>query len=124
MYTYFAKREKRFGMNFGLERMNDLLEHLNVSHENLPFVHIAGTNGKGSTLNYLKNIMMEQGYKVGTFTSPHIETISERIMINDEYIEEDNSYFVIFCYEGDNIGHYTLVYFAEYEMMGIVYSNY
>jgi len=88
MYTYFAKREKRFGMNFGLERMNELLEHLNVSHENLPFVHIAGTNGKGSTLNYLKNIMMEQGYKVGTFTSPHIESIKERIMINDDYIEE------------------------------------
>ena len=88
MYTYFAKREKRFGMNFGLERMNELLEHLNVSHKNLPFVHIAGTNGKGSTLNYLKNIMMEQGYKVGTFTSPHIESIKERIMINDDYIEE------------------------------------
>jgi len=90
MYTYFAKREKRFGMNFGLERMNELLEHLNVSHENLPFVHIAGTNGKGSTLNYLKNIMMEQGYRVGTFTSPHIETIQERIMINDEYISEED----------------------------------
>lgn len=89
MYTYFAKREKRFGMNFGLERMHELLEHLNVSHENLPFVHIAGTNGKGSTLNYLKNIMMEQGYRVGTFTSPHIESIKERIMINDEYIEEE-----------------------------------
>lgn len=90
MYTYFAKREKRFGMNFGLERMNELLEHLQVSHENLPFVHIAGTNGKGSTLNYLKNIMMEQGYRVGTFTSPHIETIQERIMINDEYISEED----------------------------------
>ena len=89
MYTYFAKREKRFGMNFGLERMHEMLEHLQVSHENLPFVHIAGTNGKGSTLNYLKNIMMEQGYRVGTFTSPHIEIIKERIMINDEYIEEE-----------------------------------
>lgn len=51
--------------------------------------------------------------------------IDENTIISyDEYIEEDNSYFVIFCYEGDNIGHYTLVYFAEYEMMGIVYSNY
>lgn len=89
MYTYFAKREKRFGMNFGLERMHELLAHLQVSHEELPFVHIAGTNGKGSTLNYLKNIMMAQGYRVGTFTSPHIETIKERIMINDEYIDEE-----------------------------------
>jgi len=90
MYTYFAKREKRFGMNFGLERMHDLLAELKVSHRDLPFVHIAGTNGKGSTVNYLKNIMMEQGYKVGTFTSPHIESIKERIMINDEYIAESD----------------------------------
>lgn len=95
MYTYFAKREKRFGMNFGLERMHELLEHLNVSHRKLPFVHIAGTNGKGSTLNYLKNIMMEQGYRVGTFTSPHIERLEERITINDEYIEEE-AFLVLF----------------------------
>ncbi|MGM9923790.1 MAG: bifunctional folylpolyglutamate synthase/dihydrofolate synthase [Bacillus sp. (in: firmicutes)] len=88
LYEYLAKREQRFGMNFGLERMEELLAGLDVRHESLKFVHLAGTNGKGSTLHYLKKILMESGYKVGTFTSPHIESVRERIMIGDECIPE------------------------------------
>ncbi|WP_019242774.1 MULTISPECIES: bifunctional folylpolyglutamate synthase/dihydrofolate synthase [Bacillus] len=90
MYDYFAKREQRFGMNFGLERMDALLEGLHIQHNQQKFIHLAGTNGKGSTLHYLKKILSSQGYRVGTFTSPHIESIKERIMINDEYIEEED----------------------------------
>lgn len=86
--TYFSMREKLFGMNFGLERMYELLKVLDVQHDQIKFVHIAGTNGKGSTVHYLKKILSQQGYKVGTFTSPHIERIEERIMINDDYINE------------------------------------
>lgn len=88
LYSYFAKREKIFGMNFGLERMHELLKQLQVRHSELKFVHLAGTNGKGSTLHFLKKILSHQGYRVGSFTSPHIETVQERIMINDEYISE------------------------------------
>ncbi|WP_050615941.1 bifunctional folylpolyglutamate synthase/dihydrofolate synthase [Bacillus testis] len=88
MYTYLAEREQQHGMNFGLERMDDLLDGLQVDHQSLRFVHLAGTNGKGSTLHELKKILVHAGYQVGTFTSPHIESIQERIMINERYIEE------------------------------------
>ncbi|MGN1401307.1 MAG: bifunctional folylpolyglutamate synthase/dihydrofolate synthase [Bacillus sp. (in: firmicutes)] len=90
MYTYFEKREKSFGMNFGLERMHQLLASLEVDHGALRFVHIAGTNGKGSTLNFLKRILCRHGLRVGSFTSPHIETVQERIMINDDWIPESD----------------------------------
>ncbi|MFS0780733.1 bifunctional folylpolyglutamate synthase/dihydrofolate synthase [Bacillus sp. 1P06AnD] len=88
MYTYLAKREQQLGMNFGLERMHELLEGLGVDHQSIRFVHLAGTNGKGSTLHDLKQILAHAGYEVGTFTSPHIESVQERIMINDTCIEE------------------------------------
>ncbi|MEH6942788.1 bifunctional folylpolyglutamate synthase/dihydrofolate synthase [Bacillus sp. JJ722] len=90
LYDYLAKREQRFGMNFGLERMEEMLEGLNVKHQQLKFVHLAGTNGKGSTLHYLKGILIAGGYRVATFTSPHIESVKERIMINDECISEED----------------------------------
>ncbi len=90
LYDYFSKRERKFGMNFGLERMNELLEEMNADHSSLKYVHFAGTNGKGSTLHFLKKILVEAGYRVGTFTSPHIETVQERIMINDAYIAEED----------------------------------
>ncbi|WP_042345570.1 bifunctional folylpolyglutamate synthase/dihydrofolate synthase [Bacillus massiliigorillae] len=90
LYDYLAKREQRFGMNFGLERMEEMLKGLDVKHQQLKFVHLAGTNGKGSTLHYLKNILAAGGYRVATFTSPHIESVTERIMINDERISEQD----------------------------------
>lgn len=86
--AFLEKRTKQLGMNFGLERIEALLEGLNVSHEELPIIHVAGTNGKGSTIAFLRNILMEQGYTVGTFTSPHIESIQEVITLNESYISE------------------------------------
>ena len=50
LYDYLAKREQKFGMNFGLERMEEMLKGLDVKHDQLNFVHLAGTTGKGSTL--------------------------------------------------------------------------
>lgn len=88
VYTYFLSREKKFGMKFGLERMHELLDELHVSMDGLNFIHLAGTNGKGSTLHYLKNILIEEGYSVGAFISPHIERLEERMTINDEEIAE------------------------------------
>ena len=88
VYTYFLTREKKLGMKFGLERMHELLEHLDVSLHDLNFIHLAGTNGKGSTLNYLKNILIAEGYQVGAFISPHIERLEERMTINNEEISE------------------------------------
>lgn len=66
----------------GLERVRDLLDCLGRPQDDLRFVHVAGTNGKGSTCAYLASILQAAGYKVGLFTSPFIECFEERIRVN------------------------------------------
>ncbi|GIN86943.1 bifunctional folylpolyglutamate synthase/dihydrofolate synthase [Heyndrickxia sporothermodurans] len=72
----------RFGIKPGLERMNWIMGKLGSPEKKLKVIHIGGTNGKGSTVTYLRSILNENGYKVGTFTSPYIETFNERISVN------------------------------------------
>jgi len=67
-----------------------LLELLGNPHKKLRFVHVAGTNGKGSTVAYISSVLMESGYKVGIYTSPYIERFTERICINGEEISEED----------------------------------
>lgn len=66
----------------GLDRMVALLEELGRPQDDLRFVHVAGTNGKGSTCAYLASILQAAGYRVGLFTSPFIECFEERIRVN------------------------------------------
>ena len=66
-----------------------LINHLNNPHKNLKFIHVAGTNGKGSTSHMLSSILQEAGYKVGLYTSPHLRDFKERIKINGIEISED-----------------------------------
>ncbi|MFI8575095.1 bifunctional folylpolyglutamate synthase/dihydrofolate synthase [Rossellomorea aquimaris] len=80
----------RLGIKPGLERMQYLLEKLGNPHEKLQTVHIGGTNGKGSTVTYLRNILQESGYSVGTFTSPYFERFNERISINGEPVSDED----------------------------------
>ena len=72
----------------GLDAINNLLNLLNNPHQDLKTIHLAGTNGKGSTSHILASILIENGYKVGLFTSPHIKDFRERIKINGELISE------------------------------------
>lgn len=71
-----------FGSNYGLERTYKLLELLGNPHKKGKFIHIAGTNGKGSTTAMLVELLRERGYKVGMYTSPFLEEFEERIQIN------------------------------------------
>lgn len=71
-----------FGSNYGLERTFKLLEILGNPQEKIKFIHVAGTNGKGSTTAMITEILKEQGYKVGMYTSPFLEEFEERIQIN------------------------------------------
>ena len=80
----------RFGKKAGLSNTQLMLERLGNPQHNMEFVHVAGTNGKGSVSNMLKNILMNHGYKVGYYTSPYIEFFSERICIGDEMISDDD----------------------------------
>lgn len=80
----------KFGIKPGLKRMEWLLEALDNPHKNIPTIHVAGTNGKGSTVSYMLHMLTEAGYKVGTFTSPYIETFNERISINGQPISDQD----------------------------------
>lgn len=79
----------KFGFNFGLERIEELLRRLDNPHRKLKIVHIGGTNGKGSTTIMLANILQSAGYRVGIFTSPHLHSYTERYRINGEEIAKD-----------------------------------
>lgn len=78
-----------FGSNYGLERTYKLLEYLGNPEKDLKFIHIAGTNGKGSTTSMIAEILMGAGYKVGMYTSPFIEEFEERIQINRNNIPKE-----------------------------------
>lgn len=72
----------KLGSTYGLERTYRLLYHLGNPQEQIKIVHIAGTNGKGSTTSMITSLLMGKGYKVGMYTSPFIEEFEERIQIN------------------------------------------
>ncbi len=86
---------KRFGDKYDLSRMELACKSLNNPEDDLNVIHIAGTNGKGSTVAYLKNIFLAQGYNVGTFTSPYIVSFNERITYNEENISNDELLYYI-----------------------------
>ena len=74
-------------IDLSLNRLEYLLKKLGNPHKKLPpTIHIAGTNGKGSTLSFIKNILENNNYSVHTYTSPHLEKFSERININNKQI--------------------------------------
>ncbi len=77
------------GSKLGLERTQELLAKLGNPEKKLKFVHIAGTNGKGSTAAMLASILEEAGYKTGLYTSPYINRFNERMQINHEQIPDD-----------------------------------
>ncbi|WP_069790016.1 bifunctional folylpolyglutamate synthase/dihydrofolate synthase [Cyanobacterium sp. IPPAS B-1200] len=81
---------QRFGINLGLVRIRKLLAELGNPHERVPFIHVAGTNGKGSVCAYLSSVLTEAGYKTGRFISPHLICWNERICINNQHITDDS----------------------------------
>ena len=72
----------------GLGRTNTLLELMGNPHKKLKYVHIAGTNGKGSTAAMTASILRKAGYKVGLYTSPYIYRFNERMQIDGEQIPD------------------------------------
>nr|WP_231571220.1 folylpolyglutamate synthase/dihydrofolate synthase family protein [Paenibacillus sp. VKM B-2647] len=78
-----------FGMRPGLKRMELLMEKLDHPERRLKFIHVAGTNGKGSTCAYLTSVLRRCGYDVGTFTSPYLISYADRIQYNEAPIPEE-----------------------------------
>lgn len=82
----FQSRFQFSGAHLGLTRIQSLLTKLGNPEQRVPFIHVAGTNGKGSVCAYLTSVLTTAGYKVGTYTSPHLVSWCERIAINGEPI--------------------------------------
>lgn len=80
----------RIGLNFrsGLGRMQQAVDLLGNPEQSYPIIHVTGTNGKGSTIAFMRELFMGHGKKVATFTSPHIVSINDRICINGQPIAD------------------------------------
>jgi dihydrofolate synthase / folylpolyglutamate synthase len=81
-----------FGINLGLSRIVKLLANLGNPHHQVPVVHVAGTNGKGSVCAYLSSILTEAGYRTGRYISPHLVDWTERICLNEQPISSEELY--------------------------------
>jgi dihydrofolate synthase/folylpolyglutamate synthase len=79
---------EHFGISLGLENIRELLASFDNPQEKIPVVHVAGSNGKGSTISFLKDMLAAGGLKVGVYTSPHLRHFSERIVVADQPISE------------------------------------
>ena len=79
---------QRLGIKVGLEHTEELLDKIGNPHLHLKFIHIAGTNGKGSTCAIINSILRECGLVVGLYTSPHLVRFNERIQVNGEQISD------------------------------------
>jgi len=75
-------------LRYDLQNITDFLTHLNNPHQSISFVHIAGTNGKGSVSHLTASALASSGYRVGLFTSPHLFDFRERIKVSREWISE------------------------------------
>lgn len=87
MFASLINRYERFGIHLGLERIQHLLDRIGQPHLQVPIIHVAGTNGKGSVCAYLSSVLTAAGYRVGRYTSPHLVDWTERICINNQPIE-------------------------------------
>ena len=88
IYEYLDKIG-RDGYKLGLDRMQKTLKILGNPEKSFKIIHVAGTNGKGSTSTFIYQTLKEHGYKTGLFTSPHIINFYDRIKIDKEISEED-----------------------------------
>ena len=86
--SYLNNENRSVYLSYSQDAITELLESLGNPQNAFPSVHIAGTNGKGSTAFYAAKIFSQAGYRTGLFTSPHLETICERIRIGEEMISE------------------------------------
>ena len=97
----FYQNNGAVAYNPGLNNIDKFINELNLSNNQLKFIHVGGTNGKGSTCSYISSILQESNYQVGIFTSPHYYDYRERIKINNHKIEK--SYITSFIKDNKTI---------------------
>ena len=93
-----------------LDNITKFCDHIGHPQNNYPSIHVAGTNGKGSTSHMLSSVMQNAGYKVGLYTSPHLKDFRERIRINGTPISESEVIDFVACYY-EYLSHNSLSFF-------------
>jgi len=88
--AYLDELYGMLGYDLGLGRIISLMDSMDNVQDKMKFIHVAGTNGKGSICSMTSKILQEAGYKVGVYTSPHLEKYNERMVINGEEITDDD----------------------------------
>ena len=100
------------------ENFDKFLKHLNFSF-NIPSIHITGTNGKGSIVNFLRSVFQNEGYKVGTFSSPYFYEVNEMISINSNQISDNDIKSIYKEYERDilkaNLSYFEIETFIAFK---------
>ena len=81
---------RRFGMNQGLQRIETLLGYLGDPHKKLQYLHIGGSNGKGSIAAFTASVLESAGYRAGLYTSPYLEQFTDRMSVNGEEISKEH----------------------------------
>lgn len=107
-----------FYIDLGLERISKVLDLFNNPQDKLKYIHVAGTNGKGSVCSILASILQEAGYKTGLYTSPHIWEYTERIKINGKNIPKEE--FSQLIYEVTTKINENKIHLTEFEILTVV----
>ncbi len=121
----FFKQRQRLGMKPGLERIHGLLNKLGNPEEKMTAIHLAGTNGKGSTLHFIKAALMANHYQVGVFTSPSFHGLRGHILLDDKMIPESELISILnkvypYVSEMDKVGNGP----TEFEVLTAVAFSY
>ena len=106
--------KSNFYIDLGLDRISAVLDKFGNPQDNLKFIHVAGTNGKGSVCTMLASILQEAGYKTGLYTSPHIWEYTERIKVNGSDIPKE-----IFAEYVQKISE-TGIHLTEFEILTVM----
>ena len=121
--TGYLKRLEFFGIKLGLENQTELCRVLGNPQDAYNVIHVGGTNGKGSVVAMCSEILRRAGYRVGTYTSPHLQTFGERIQINGKKISERETVEVFLKIKNaaDKIKGMQITYFEFVTAMAFLY---
>lgn len=111
----WIESQKRIVPKTSLQKMISLCEVFGSPQNKIKYVHVGGTNGKGSTVSFIKTVLMQAGYQVGTYVSPYVISFNERIEFNDHYISDEDVL---------RIGNYIISKYDEIEQRGIVHPTF
>ena len=110
----------RRGVKLGLDHTEHLLSFCNNPHKKFSTIHVAGTNGKGSTCAYIGTILRQNGYRVGLYTSPHLLNFNERIRVNGRAISNEE----IFQFLDNSFGEINKIKSTFFEVTTVMAFNF